>query len=292
MDLLESTSKIKPTKFILRLPTIKITSRINQDDGGFYIPSQIYHRKDFIDTTYQASASSTDQTSVSTILYKDLIDFLKRHTYDPPLLPNPHLHQTDPGILTLPLWRQPSTWGTDLLSYWPALKAFLRNFRPCIDAAGEVFKQFRPDDYAHMMLYHDHLIRSNLVSEDPGSRHPVWEDGYRTPFATMQVSVNGDTRGKVRRVGTGEHASEWCVVMLLGDWVGGKVTLLGRGEVGGVQGFESGRGDVWVLREGWRVGLEEFVGERVVVEFFVPVVGWVGEDGDDEHVKDEAVDGV
>ncbi|KAK0120203.1 hypothetical protein ONS95_011609 [Cadophora gregata] len=277
-------------------------TRISLSNGGFYIPTQIYHSKDFIDNTY-----SHPSGLVSTLLYTELTHLLSLNIYPPdkPPLPNPYRHNPPPYSLTFPLWRQTATCGSHL-STWPILKSFLRQFRPCLDAAGEAFKKFRPDEYAHMLIYHDHLIRTFPTARNPGVGRSVWEDGYRTPFARMRVSVNVD-----RRVGSSSSSSRgledgvgtwfregWKVVVLFGGWVGGRVVWATEwGEVfgfeeaeegdvwvlapGTVFGFEEAEeGDVWVLAPGTVFGNEGFVGQRVQVELFVPEVGYMGDDED------------
>ncbi|PVH78406.1 hypothetical protein DL98DRAFT_573152 [Cadophora sp. DSE1049] len=257
--------------------------RIGLPNGGFYIPSQIFHTKDFIDTTYYHAAGP-----VSLLLHTELTTFLSHSSYpiDTPILPNPHAHHPAPYTVTFPRWRQNSTCGAHLPT-WPSIKSFLRQFRPCIDAAGEAFKKFRPGEHAHMMLYHDHLIRAYPVASNPGLRKPVWEDGYRTPFAKMRVSVNVE-RG-VRRLEEGFNGGmwfqgSWKVVVLLGNWVGGRVIWTAEG--GEVFGFEEAEeGDVWVLGGETLIGNEGFVGQRIQVELFVPEVGYMGDDGDGGNRK-------
>ncbi|KAG4415737.1 hypothetical protein IFR04_011101, partial [Cadophora malorum] len=160
--------------------------RIGLPNGGFYVPSQIYHTKDFIDNTYCHPSGP-----VTTLLHAELTHFLSLSIYphDKPTLPNPRGHCIAPHSITFPLWRQTPTCGSHLPT-WPAIKSFLRQFRPCIDAAGEAFKKFRPGDHAHMLLYHDHLMRAFPTATNPGLGLPVWGDKYRTPFARMRVSVD------------------------------------------------------------------------------------------------------
>lgn len=144
------------------------------------------------------------------------------------------------------------------------MKKFLLDFRPCVDAAGELFKNFRPGEWEHGMLYHDHLVRvdprvgldsdsegegesamecgsgseagSRTVSPDVGdgtgnvSRGPVSDGNYRTPFASMKISVNTTT--SPRRLGSSLHDGTWTVVVLLGAFMGDDVTFMGGGPGG------------------------------------------------------------
>ncbi|KAL5318924.1 hypothetical protein ACEPPN_013992 [Leptodophora sp. 'Broadleaf-Isolate-01'] len=146
----------------------------HEADRSFYVTDQLCHVKDFIDVKYPCSTYFSDQTSIATNAYSALIEFLKAHPYNPPPVPdpNPHLYQTTPARLVVPRWLQ-NAYVESQRSDWPLFKTLLRDFRPCIDAAGELFRQFRPDDYDQMMRYNDDIIRSNAVSESPGVRPPV-----------------------------------------------------------------------------------------------------------------------
>lgn len=149
-----------------------------------------------------------------------------------------------------------------------------------------------PGDYAHMMLYHDHMIRAYPVASNPGLKKPVWEDGYRTPFAKMRVSVNVERGlGRLEDGLKGESwfQGRWKVVVFLGKWVGGRAIWAAEG--GEVFGFEEvEEGDVWVLGGETLLGNEGFVGQRIQVELFVPEVGFMGDDsydGDGEVIETE-----
>ena len=133
-----------------------------------------------------------------------------------------------------------------------------------------------------MVLYHDHLMRAFPTALNPELGLPIWGDKYRTPFARMRVSVNVE-RGLGQLDGGMWFQGRWKVVVLLGGWVGGRVAWGpvsdGKDEGGEEYRYEEGeQGDVWVLGGEALFGNEAFVGQRIQVEFFVPEVGYLGED--------------
>ncbi|KAH7313131.1 hypothetical protein BKA65DRAFT_600649 [Rhexocercosporidium sp. MPI-PUGE-AT-0058] len=285
------------TEPLAKFPSLK---RINQPTGSFFIPSNTLLIKDFIDTNYQTTSTSHlfGDIPISTILYNTLKTYMQ---ILPSISSYSHLdyasHHTPPTETILPLWRQTSCCGAHLPS-WPITKSFLRNFRPLIDAVNAIFHYFQPASYIKMRNYHDALIHNTRV---PGLRKPVWDDGYRTPFASMRISVIGNqpvkpgfVRERMLRGGKKRFESQWVVVTFLGGWLGGEALFApGEGEV--VEQVEVEAGDAWVLRgvgggsgggKGCVFGLKggNVVGERVMVDLFVPAEGWLGVEDEEEEM--------
>lgn len=88
----------------------------------------------------------------------------------------------------------------------------------------------------------------------------------------MQIRVNSPCRVRPWKA---EHESSWSVVVMLGAWIHRGMFYSYGGEGRGLLGPEPMEaGGCWVFKEGCTHSLEEWLGERVVVEFFVPVMWW------------------
>ncbi|CZS96854.1 hypothetical protein WAI453_010196 [Rhynchosporium graminicola] len=268
-------------------PDVPMT-RINQPSGGFFIPSTVLFMKDFLDTACRTSSSPLNSIPISQILYNILTAYLLRQTVHN----NPHNdfnHHTIPCRRHYPLWRQTRYCGAQKEN-WAVTKKFLHDFRPCIDVAGDLFYFCEPEEYKKAQEQHEISVkRKHKAGENIGVRRPIWDDGYRTPFAGMRITVtgnNGVAPMLVRDMMQGWDGNFdvlWSVVIFLGGWMGGAALFAPtNGEI--IEKVEVEAGNAWVLRggigsgKGCVFGLSQgpIIGERIMVELYVPVSGWTG----------------
>ncbi|KAL2069428.1 hypothetical protein VTL71DRAFT_14107 [Oculimacula yallundae] len=288
----QSVPAVQPLKLVQwkTSPQQAPRPRTNHATGGFSIPSTSLFIKDYLDTTYQTDPStSLANIAVSTVLYETILSYLTSVPYSLALPnPDPLKYHTPPGVLTIPLWLQTSQ-ANSRLPTWNLTKSFLRDFKPCIDAADSLFRSFCPKEYAHMKRYHSHLVKEFRANEKrspaPGMLRGMVSFGageYRTPFESLRVSVNTGVKMELVRGGKGGYRNAWVVVLFLGGWVGGEAGFAVQDVEGGkLEKVEIEGGDAWVLSgeegRGCVFGLNGgHIGERVMVEFLVPVVGWTG----------------